>query len=145
MNLNDLKHMIERDMVIDKTELDIESIKTPQMHNKYLTFMLDEKLVLQKMESDFSILRKKKWLYYTGKMSQEELNEEGWEPFQHNVLKTDIDKFIDSDENIIDLKNKIFYQKEKVKYIEEVVKIISSRQWTIKSAIDWIKFTNGTN
>ena len=145
MNLNDLKHMIERDMVIDKTELDIESIKTPQMHNKYLTFMLDEKLVLQKMESDFSILRKKKWLYYTGKMSQEELNEEGLEPFQHNVLKTDIDKFIDSDEQIIDLKNKIFYQKAKVKYIEEVVKIISSRQWTIKSAIDWIKFTNGTN
>mgnify|MGYP003115983997 CR=1 FL=1 len=145
MNLNDLKNMIERDMVIDKTELDIESIKTPQMHNKYLTFMLDEKLVLQKMESDFSILRKKKWLYYTGKMSQEELNEEGLEPFQHNVLKTDIDKFIDSDEQIIDLKNKIFYQKEKVKYIEEVVKIISSRQWTIKSAIDWIKFTNGTN
>ena len=78
-------------------------------------------------------------------MSQEELNEEGLEPFQHNVLKTDIDKFIDSDEQIIDLKNKIFYQKEKVKYIEEVVKIISSRQWTIKSAIDWIKFTNGTN
>ena len=61
-----------------------------------------------------------------------------------NILKTDIDKFIDSDDDIIKLSNRILLQKEKVNYLENVVKIINNRQWSIRSAIDWLKFTSGS-
>ena len=84
-----------------------------------------------------------KWLYYTGKMSMEELEEREWEPFALNILKQDLDKFIDSDDEIVVLSNKVEYQKEKVEYLKSVVKTMSDRQWYIRSAIDWIKFTNG--
>lgn len=30
-----------------------------------------------------------------------------------------------------------------VDYLENVIKIITGRQWSIKSAIEWIKFTQG--
>ena len=143
MTLEEIRQMATIDVVMDKTELDVESMKTPQIHNKYLILYTDEKLILGKMQSDYSILKKDKWLYYTGKMSQEELQEREWETFDLNILKTDIDKFMDSDQDIIKLSNRILLQKEKVNYLENLIKIINNRQWSIRATIDWLKFTNG--
>ena len=144
MTLEEIRKYVSKDIPMDKTELDVESMKTPQLHNKYLVFYGDEKLILGKMQSDLNILKKDKWLYYTGKMSQEQLQEKNWEPFDLNILKTDIDKFLDSDTDIIRLSNKILLQKEKVSYLENVIKIINNRQWSIRSTIDWVKFTSGS-
>jgi len=144
MNLEEIRKMTKEDLIMDKTELDMESMKTPQLHNKYLIMYSDEKLILGKMQSDLSILKRDKWLYYTGKMSQEQLEENGWDPFDLNILKTDIDKFLDSDSDIITLSNKILLQKEKVNYLENVIKIINNRQWSIRSTIDWLRFTSGS-
>ena len=143
MNINDIREMANRDMVMDETELNIESMKTPQLQNKYLIMYTDEKLILGKMKSDMSIIKKKKWLYYTGKISQEELEFLNWAPFDLNILKTDIDKFLDSDDDIILIKNKVLLQQEKVDYLESIIKIINNRQWLIRATIDWLKFTNG--
>ena len=103
----------------------------------------DEKLILGKLESDLNILKRDKWLYYTGKMSPEQLECRGWDTFDLNILKTDIDKFLSADEDLIKLTNRILFQKEKVNYLESVIKIINNRQWNIRAAIDWLKFTNG--
>ena len=144
MNIDDIRKMVSSDILMDKTELDTESMKTPQLHNKYLVFHTDEKLILGKMQSDLNVLRRDKWLYYTGKMDEEDLKSRNWEPFNLNILKTDIEKFMDSDTDIIKMTNKILLQKEKVNYLENVIKIINNRQWSIRSTIDWIKFTHGT-
>ena len=143
MTLDEIRKLVGVDLIMDETELDKESMKTPQIHNKYLIFHTDEKLILGKMKSDFNVIRKNKWLYYTGKLSKEELDEFGWDTFDLNILKTDIDKFLDSDEDIIALANRIFLQQEKVNYLESVIKIINNRQWYIRSVIDWLKFTSG--
>ena len=144
MNLEQIRKMAQEDIPMDKTELDIESMKTPQLHNKYLVLFTDEKLILTKLNSELKILERNKWLYYTGKMSQEQLEEHDWEPFDLNILKTDIDRFMQADNDIITLSNKVALQKEKVNYLENVIKIINNRQWSIRSTIDWLKFTNGT-
>ena len=68
MNLEDIRRLVGADVKMDKTELDLESMKTPQLHNKYLIIFSDEKLILGKLKSDFNVLRKNKWLYYTGKL-----------------------------------------------------------------------------
>jgi len=143
MNLSDYRNHAEKDLIIDETQLDTESLRTPQIHSKYLNFLMDEKLHLAKLQYQYKVLRRKKWLYYTGKISQEELEEEGWEPFQLNVLKTDIDKFMESDEDLQNIDIKIKYKETVVDYLQDVIKIINNRQWNIRSAIDWLKFTNG--
>ena len=143
MTLDEIRNMSTQDLSMDNTELDKESMKTPQLHNKYLIMYTDEKLILGKIQSNLYILKKDKWLYYTGKMSQEELDENGWDTFDLNILKTDIDKFINSDPDIIKQSDRMLLQKEKVEYLESIIKIINNRQWSIRSAIDWLKFTNG--
>lgn len=143
MNIDQIKAQAELDTIIDTNHLDEEASKIPQIHNKYLCILMDEKLLLEKYESNLKILRRDKWLYYSGKMSQDELKKKGWEPFDLNILKQDLDRFIDSDIEVITLSNKIFLQKEKVNYIESVAKIISNKIWNIRSSIEWIKFTQG--
>jgi hypothetical protein len=143
MNIDQIKAQAELDTPIDVNHLDEESTKVPQIHNKYLCILMDEKLVLENFESKLKVLKRDKWLYYSGKLSEEELKKKGWEPFGLNILKQDLDRFIDSDSEVINLSNKVFLQKEKVIYIESVIKIISNKMWNIRSAIEWIKFTQG--
>jgi hypothetical protein len=105
--------------------------------------MIDEKLILKKQESDLAILRKNKWLYYLGKMSEEQLNELGWEAFELAITRQDVDRFMESDSDYITLSNKVELQKEKINYLENIIKSISNRIWNIRAAIDWHKFTQG--
>ena len=76
MQLDQIKNMYDRDSQIDGTELDIESIKLPQLHNKYLNLLQDEKLVLRKLIADKSEMFRLKWEYYSGKMDKDELDKE---------------------------------------------------------------------
>lgn len=143
MNLDELKNMIKKDLEIDQTALDAESSRTPQIHNKYLVMFMDEKLKLKRMENELAVLRRNKWLYYTGRMSKEELDQHGWEPFELNILKNEADQMIESDSDYIKASEKVNFQQEKVNYLEDVVKIVNNRQWQIRSIIDWLKFTQG--
>jgi ABC-type enterochelin transport system ATPase subunit len=143
MNLDELKTMIKKDLEIDQTALDAESSRTPQLHNKYLVMFMDERLKLKRMASELSILRRNKWLYYTGRMSKEELAQFGWEPFELNILKTEADEMIESDAEYIKASEKVNFQEEKVTYLESVIKIVQNRQWQIRAMIDWLKFTQG--
>lgn len=143
MTFDELKEMVKKDIALDETQLDKESARTPQIHNKYLLFYMEEKLSLSRMESELNVLKNKKWLYYSGKMSQEELDENGWEQYDLHVLRGDVDKIIESDNQVIKQKLKVEYQRERVNYLENIIKIINNRQWNIRSIIDWLKFTNG--
>jgi len=141
MNLSELYDMVKIDLEINETELDKESLNTPVLHNKYLVFHGNEKLKLQKLNYDFKIEKRDKWLYYTGKMSEEDLKHRDWKPFDLVILKTEIDRFIDSDSDLIKMQSKMKYQEQIVNYLENVIKIVSNRQWNIRAALDWIKFT----
>jgi hypothetical protein len=134
---------IEIDLQLDETNLDGESLRTPQLHNKYLMVLLRLKNKKEKINNELKVLYKDKWLYYTGKMSEEELASRGWEAFELNVLRNDLDRLIDADKDIMEKQSKYNEICHLVDYIENVVKVISNRQWSIRSAIDWQKFTNG--
>ena len=143
MNIDIIRKMIDLDVKIDSGTLDTEATKLPQIHNKYLCLLMDEKMILGKADSDLKTLTKDKWLYYSGKMSEEQLTTLGWEAFELSLLRTDLDRFIDSDKDVIILQNKYILQKEKVNYLESVVKLIANKIWNIRAALDWIKFTQG--
>ena len=143
MKFDEIKDMAAGDCKIDGTELDIESIKIPQLHNKYLRLMQDEKLVLRSMISKRNTLFRLKWEYYTGKMSREELEHHGWEPFQLNVLKKDLEIYLDSDADLNIMRDRIAMIEAKISFLEEIIKELNSRAWKIKNAIEWRKFTSG--
>ena len=67
MDLETLQEQVDKDLKINDTELDLESLKTPQLHNKYMKHYTKFKLMLAKAETDYSQLKRTKWEYYTVK------------------------------------------------------------------------------
>ena len=143
MTFEDLQREIEKDLSFDETQLDIESLRIPQLHNKYLKFLYSEKLLLKKLRNDMGELSRVKYEYYTGKMDEDALKHHGWEPFQLRVLKNDVDMYLESDKDVIKLRGRIQLQEERVEYLEATVKGIANRGWLIRNAIDWKKFLGG--
>ena len=143
MNLEDLKNNITKDSIVDDTELGKEAIRTPQLHGKYLNILSDLKLTLGKQVNDLAVLKLRLWKIYTGKASQEELQEWGEEASDLTLLKTDVERFIEADKKVIDLKAKVLLNETKVKMVEEFIKALNNRNFLIKSAIDWYKMSQG--
>ena len=146
MKLEDIQELWTSDCVLDDVQLDLESKRIPELHNKYFKIFSDEKLRLVKFESRKKELSRLKWLYYTGKIDRYSLDKMGWEPFELDIKsrnKVDLDRFLESDKDMIDIQEKIAYQKEKIEYLESIIKTVVNRNFLIKNIIDWRKFTSG--
>ena len=127
MKLEDIQKLWTSDCVLDDIQLDLETKRIPELHNKYFKIFSDEKLRLVKYESRKKELSKLKWLYYTGKIDKDSLDNMGWEPFELDIKsrnRLDLDRFLESDKDTIDIQEKIAYQKEKIEYLESIIKTI---------------------
>ena len=140
MNIDELYNEIERDLKIDDTELDLESIRTPQLHNKYLKLYTTHSLQLKRLQDEYKILYRVKWEYYTGKASPETYREK---PFDIKVLRADVGIYIDSDIDLQQLSQKVAYTKQITDYLERILREINNRNWTIRNTIEWKKFLHG--
>jgi len=143
MKFEEIQKLWTSDCNIDETELAQESVKLPQLHNKYLILYSNEKLRFKELRFLFTGLINRKRDYYSGRMTAEELEAADWEPFQYKLLKADVQEYIDADENVIESKKILALQEEKVDYLEAIVKGLSTRGYLIKNAIDWKRFTEG--
>ena len=140
MNIDELYNEIERDLKIDDTELDLESIRTPQLHNKYLKLYTTHSLQLKRLQDEYKILYKEKWEYYTGKASPDTYREK---PFDIKVLKADVHIYLNADAELQKLGQRQEYLNVVVVYIERVLREINNRNWNIRNTIECKKFLHG--
>jgi len=61
MTLDELQAEADKDLVIDDTELDTESLRTPILHNKYLQYYNKFNLLLKKSQWEEKTLQREKW------------------------------------------------------------------------------------
>ena len=140
MNLDELKLQVSQDLKVDDEHLDTESLKNQEIKAKYLEHKSKFELLLFKAKGDYKRLYREKWEYYGGKADAKIYVTK---PFDLKVLKTDLNIYIESDEDIIKLEHKIAYLETTVKYIDGVLRSIQSRGWDIKNAISWKQFEAG--
>jgi hypothetical protein len=127
---------------MDQTEPSKELLKIPVLHSKYLNILTKHKIASKKAHFDYLRMRKIKWEYFTGKMSKEELDEYGWEPFQF-ALKSDINTYLEADSDLIKLLEKKVYHEEAISVIESIMSELKQRTWQLRDFISWEKFVNG--
>ena len=143
MKLEEIQEFWNADREIDITELANESVRIPQIHDKYLKIYIDERIRLKGLQFELTKLVRLKTDYYAGKLTQEELEKLGWEQFLQRLLKNEISTYIEADEDIIKSKKNIVLIEEKCYYLDSIIKMISNRGFQIKGAIDWIKYKSG--
>lgn len=144
ITLNELQLEWSSDCKLDELNLGKESTKTPELHAKYLNYLTTFKLQLRKCESQKLSLRRVKWKYFRGELSREELESLGWDQYLGSApLNNQMSDYLDSDDDIIKLDDKIEYIRACLYQCEMIMKSLSSRTWDIKNAVEWTKFTNG--
>ena len=142
MNLSEIQDQVKRDLKINDLELDFESLRIPSLHTKYLQILTENSLKLKKANGELSVLKRNKWIYYTGKAPEEVYKEKGDFPLK---LKTKDEErtFIEADEEFQKKKTEVEYYETVVDYLQEIVKQIGQRNFQIKNAIEWRKFEAG--
>lgn len=144
MKLNEIQEMWVEDSRINETNLGHEAARVPSLHAKYLTILSKVRLQARKVESDYFNTRRKKYKYYRGEMTLQELEDEGWVQYQGNKpLKNEMDELLQCDGDLISLQDKQEYYRTVIYTLEQIIRSINSRTWDIKSGIEWAKFTNG--
>lgn len=131
-----------RDSTVDETEPSREIIRIPLLHSKYLKIMSEHKLASKRAHFDYAKLRKTKWEYYTGKMSKEELQERGWEPFRY-TLKSDVSTYIEADEDLVKLLLRKNYHDEVVDVCESILRELNNRTYQLREHMQHERFIMG--
>ena len=143
MKIEEIEELWSKDSKIDRTDLANESLKIPELHNKYYKIYLQERVLLKKYETELDKLKLAKRRHLDGKMDLEELKEHGWKQQQEIIVQKDLSLHIDADDDIIKCKLKLGIQSEKVEYLRSILDRVNKRSFTIKNAIEFIKFTQG--
>jgi len=147
MRVRDIQHLIDmwvKDSEINEFELDTSSIESAKLHAKYLGIMSTHNLIVKKTVVDYQELKHIRWQYYRGDLNNpQDLKEYGLLPMDRTVLKGDIHSWLEQDKELNKLLLKKSHHEEIVDSCKEIIKQINNRNWAIRNAIEWKKFTSG--
>ena len=144
MKIDDIIDMWQSDVKIDETELSRESLNIPLLHGKYLKYFSQERLKLRAQKMKQKQLQQRLMDYYRGDLNNpEDLAELGREPYPYKRLKQEVNYYVESYSEMVQLNTKIAYQQELVDILEEIIKAINTRGYVIKNSLDFLRFTSG--
>jgi len=146
MTLEQINAMWQKDCRIDALAIDEASRQTPELHAKYLQILSEFKLKLKQAEFKQKELMKYKWLWYNGKLSQEEIERLGWvpDPFDGlKILKGEMEHYVEADPELVESEAKIEYLKTCIDTTKEIVENLKWRHQTIGNMIRWKQFEAG--
>lgn len=143
-HLETLKDEWEKDCKIDRDNLDEASIRTANLHQKYLNILTDYKLRLFKLEKEFLEMKGIRSRYYNGQLTKDELQQHNWQQYQYKTpLKSELERLLETDDNLLNILDRESYIKICFEYAEEILKSLRERNWQIRNAIEFIKFQAG--
>tara|TARA_B110000285_G_C15080894_1_gene593423 strand:- start:118 stop:561 length:444 start_codon:yes stop_codon:yes gene_type:complete len=146
MNLDELKIQWAKDCEIDDIQLDNASLEVPKLHAKYQDLLTSKILVSKQYQNKYNDLLKDKWLWFNGKMSEDEVKTRGWNPDPFDglkIMKNDMQIFFNADKDLQEMNAKVEYLKVTIDFLKECMQNITWRHQTIRNTIDWRKFMAG--
>ena len=133
--------MWEGDSKIDMDNLHDESIKIPQLHQKYYTLYTTIKLLRTKASDTLAKTRLERYNFYSGKAPAEVYVEE---PFPYKIRdKESMTLHLNADTKLSTIKLKVEYYDVMIAFLEDILKMIHNRGYQVKNSIDFLKFQSG--
>lgn len=138
---DELLSMWEADSHMDKHHLDVEALDVPKLHHKYLSILMNLKSKKIAWNHQLEDLKKEKEIYYNGQAPAHVYKEK---PFDLKLkTKSGVHQHVMTDPEVVRFLQKIEYVDVLIEGCNMIIGMITFRNQTIKSAIDWAKFTSG--
>lgn len=143
VKLDALMEEWSKDCVIDSTEPGLELIRISSLHAKYLNILSHHRMLVKKLDSDYSKAKLLKFQYYSGDLNNpEDLEKYNLEPMQR-IVKQNIQHYLDADTDLTNLLLKKVVHEEVVDFCTSIIKELNSRVFSLRSFIEWQKFSSG--
>ena len=141
IDLEKLQEMWEKDSKIDPDNLHTESLNIPSLHAKYFELYNTIFLLRKKAEQQKRNIRHERYEYYSGKADPDVYLKD---PFPKKVRDKDaMTKYLDADEKLSESSLKVEYYDVMLGYLEDIIKQIHQRNYQLKNAIEFMRFTSG--
>ena len=137
MTIEDIMEMWGEDSHIDDKDLDNESLKIHNLHQKYLDINSKEKRKLSDLKTHWKVLFQQRW--------EVVISKNGKAP-DHNIRisKTELERhYVAADETLQKAEKILNEQEGKVDYLKSVLSMIENSSFHINNAISWRKFVAG--
>lgn len=143
MELGEILDCWDADCHFDRAELGQEAARTYSLYGKYYKMFCKERAELREMEKILKLLRHEKSEFYQfGPTKEQHLA--GWRlPPRGKILKTEVQRFVDADQQVVELAQTVGAQQEKVAALEGYVNMIRNRNFAVTNMITWEKFKHG--
>ena len=143
MTLADIQAQWEKDGPVDKSRLDDELSNIPKLHHRYWVMYTTERREYAKNVRAMNILKRQRFDWYLGRMSDDERSQLGWPPQPLKILRGDVDTYLDGDKLIQQLQGRLDDLSDTLKFLESVISAINFRSNQIRTMVDYMKFSRG--
>lgn len=143
VSTEDLDKEWSKDCIIDKDNVDLELMKIPNLHAKYLSIWSHHRHVSLSLDLKYKDMKEKRRAYYMGEMDKEDLDREGWDQFQGQVSLPKLPQRMETDPILTKLLLKKQLQDEIVEYCSMILKSLNNRSYELKSVVDYVRFCKG--
>jgi hypothetical protein len=141
MHLSDYQNEWKNDAKIVSDALDSESLNIPVLHSKYLTYLSNERRLYKKL----AITKESKIVtltdYYSGVIDGRDIGRQPWAIREGS--KASVQKRVEGDAEILKIQNVLDEKEEIVLFLKEVIISINQRNFIIKNAIDYMRWSQG--
>ena len=143
MNIDDIINEWAEDSKVDRSELGEASLSAQTLHSKYLRYLFSYRTTQIKLKADLAKMKKLRLEYWEGRLSKEELEENGWKPQPLKIMKAELPTYLEADEVLQMAENKVAFNQERINVIEQILKTLAGRQFSVSNAIRWEAYKNG--
>jgi hypothetical protein len=142
--MQDLEQEYKQDCEIDQTDLANECVRVPKLHAKYTSYLKQERWKQFNLQNQYKRLLVEKRRYYLDGPTQEDIDK-GWHQYPRGkkVLTTQVDIYLDADNEMMELSNKIEMSQERIDRLEKYLKEIMQRSYLIGHMVNYMKFMSG--
>lgn len=138
-----LQDMWNADSKIDRLTLVEDLLINSNLNSKYVGLYASHREAVKYYENKLYKERLFKHEYYTGKSNYEALKERNLEPFGYKILKSEVEMYINADDDIIRISDKKHFHETMVKMLDSILWSIKDRGKSIIYIIEWEKHSNG--
>lgn len=142
MKLEKIQELWCEDSKIDQNQLGSAALEISQLHSKYYSIYIHEKMLLMTYDVELKKLKADKLDFFTLGETKH-TRSLGWVHPGKNMSRTEAQTKIEIDEDIIQSTLKYGLQKEKVDFLKSIIDSFQSRGYNIKCAVDYMRFQTG--
>ena len=135
-----------KDAPWDRLNPDMAMDQIAIMHAKYVHILTYHNLLLKKIKLDYAQKRIFKYNYYLGHFNNaEDLAKYNIEPFDIKVIKSEIDIWLNGDDDLVKIQMKQSLHEEIVAFCGFVIKELNARTYQVNGLIKYRVFLKGND